>query len=293
MSAESHLVDSLPKPKALDGVVELETTGRWGTLQVNSYQWQEPRETMFKSDVAILNFMLAKQDAYLEGCYLESSFHGYKQIGDILLMPPEFTLKSRWDQGSQRSMCCALNIDVFSEMFDIEWGDPELMASLDINNPTIRASLLRLFKEVQSPGFASDIMVESMCTTLMVELYRHFTGCTIDDQVPNTAFSAEQIRTIRERFDSGESPSVVELARDHSMSVRHFSRLFRRSTGQTLRDFAASVQIEKAKTLLSQKKMLIKQVAYQCGFKSTTAFSFAFRRGTGLTPQQFRETLIH
>lgn len=285
--------DSLPKPSALEGVVEIQTSGHWGTVQINSYQWQEPRESVFKSDVAILDFLLSRSEAYLEGYYQESSSGQYRQIGDILLMPPDFTLHSRWESGKRRSMCCALNIGAFKDMFDIEWGDPQLMSSLDINNVAIRSILLRLFKEIQSPGFASEIIIESMCTTLMVELYRHFTACSLDDTSQGAVFGVDQIRRIRERFEAGESPSLAELAKDNAMSVRHFSRLFRRSTGQTVRDFAASVQIERAKTLLSQRNMLIKQVAYECGFQSTTAFSFAFRRGAGLTPQQFRETLLH
>ncbi|MFA5494978.1 MAG: AraC family transcriptional regulator [Porticoccaceae bacterium] len=285
--------DSLPKPSTLEGVVELETKGHWGTLQINSYLWQEPRESIFKSDTAILNFVLARKEADLEGCYLEASKLHYRQIGDILLMPPDFTLHSRWGSGMRRSMCYVPDTKAFSDMFDIEWGDPELMASLDINNVAVRAILLRLFQEIQRPGFASDIMIESMCATLVVELYRYFSAYNLDENTQGSGFSGEQIRRIRERFEAGESPSVADLAKDHAMSIRHFSRLFRRSTGQTLRDFAASVQIERAKALLSERQMLIKQVAYHCGFRSTTAFSFAFRRESGLTPQQYRESVLH
>ena len=41
-------------------------------------------------------------------------------------------------------------------------------------------------------------------------------------------------------------------------------------------------------TLLSDQRLLIKQVAYGAGFQNAAAFTAAFRKEVGLTPEEFR-----
>jgi AraC family transcriptional regulator len=286
--------DSLPKPSTLDGTVEVEVLVPHGTVQVNRYHWDEGGEAVFKSDVVIVDIALQPQCAPLECSYLETA-REYRRVGDILVMAPDFTLHSRWDRGDRRSMCCALYTGGFHEKLDIDWGDCELQAALNMSSNSVRTTMLRIADEVLLPAFASEVLVESLCTALIVELHRHFSRVAPDDGRVAGGLSAENIRTIREMFEEsrGQGPSVYELARRHDMSVRHFSRLFRKSTGETISDFAARIILNRAKSLLSDRRNLIKQVAYDCGFKSTSAFSFGFRRATGVTPQQFRDASLN
>ena len=45
----------------------------------------------------------------------------------------------------------------------------------------------------------------------------------------------------------------------------------------------------KAKTLLMDERLLVKEVAYLSGFQNAAAFTAAFRKATGQTPQEFRD----
>ena len=66
--------------------------------------------------------------------------------------------------------------------------------------------------------------------------------------------------------------------------------MFKRTAGQTMRSYVASTHIARAKLLLADGDLLIKQVAYRSGFRSAAAFGDAFRRATGLTPVQYRQS---
>lgn len=66
--------------------------------------------------------------------------------------------------------------------------------------------------------------------------------------------------------------------------------MFKNTTGHTLRSYVASRHIARAKVLLADGRLLVKQVAYRSGFRSAAAFGEAFRRATGLTPLQFRQS---
>src|SRR3546814_8719936 len=83
-----------------------------------------------------------------------------------------------------------------------------------------------------------------------------------------------------------------ELGKREGVSVRHFARPFRVSTGKAVSDYVAEVRIKRAKTLLADDRVLIKEIAYRCGFQSSSSFSSAFHRATSLTPQQFRSSRL-
>jgi AraC family L-rhamnose operon transcriptional activator RhaR len=56
----------------------------------------------------------------------------------------------------------------------------------------------------------------------------------------------------------------------------------------TVAAYITQVQLSKAKRLLLTSDKIIKQVAYETGFKNPSNFTFAFERNVGLTPTAFR-----
>jgi len=139
------------------------------------------------------------------------------------------------------------------------------------------------------------LLVESLSTSLAVELRRHFDMLDPEDIATERGLTAPQLRNIRDALQDEDAKSpltVAELARREGLSVRHFSRLFRISTGKTVSDYAAQIRIERAKALLADERVLIKEVAYRCGFQSSSSFSSAFRHATNLTPQEFRRSWL-
>src|SRR3546814_6032829 len=113
-----------------------------------------------KADSPIIYILLSRRFAVLEASFLESSRPEPRPVGDILFMPPNYTLHSRWDRGDRRSMCCVLDASAFSDLFEFDWEDKKLAASLDISNGFIRGTMMRLVGEALSPGFASELLVE-------------------------------------------------------------------------------------------------------------------------------------
>lgn len=84
-----------------------------------------------------------------------------------------------------------------------------------------------------------------------------------------------------------EVPSLDELATLCNLSVRQLTRGFRVRRGYSIGEYVANSRINGAKRLLASGEN-IKAVAYLLGFSSPSAFSYAFRRATGMTPGEFR-----
>jgi AraC family transcriptional regulator len=285
------IIDTLPKPSALEGTVEYQVQSRVGTIQVNRYHWTEPREAVFKSDAPIIDIVLSRRLAQLDAEFLEAPWSKPREVGDILFMPPNYTLHSRWTRGDRRSMCCVFDAQSVADMFEVDWEDRKLAASLNICNGFIRGTLMRLLSEALAPSFAGELLVESLSTALAIELRRHFNMLDPEVLSGDNGLGLARLRRIRDALEEENASNpvtVADLAQREGLSVRHFLRLFRRATGMSVSDYVAKTRLERAKVLLADERILIKEVAFRCAFQSTSSFSSAFRRATSLTPQQFR-----
>lgn len=98
----------------------------------------------------------------------------------------------------------------------------------------------------------------------------------------------EAIRFIRDHF--AENISRNELAARLHCSPAHFSRVFSRTTGYTFKDFLIQCRLEKAKELLCHSHLQVAAIACAVGYEDPFQFSKVFRKRTGVSPRQFRES---
>jgi AraC-like DNA-binding protein len=82
--------------------------------------------------------------------------------------------------------------------------------------------------------------------------------------------------------------SVGQIAAAASLSVFHFSRAFRGTTGLSPYRYLLHCRVAMACDLLSAGDMPIAEVAAQAGFSDQSHMTNVFRRLSGLTPSQYR-----
>lgn len=86
----------------------------------------------------------------------------------------------------------------------------------------------------------------------------------------------------------GDPDSVDAMAAKVGMSKYHFIREFRRVTGVTPWRYVINRRITRAKALLSNTGLSVKQVSYEVGFEDPNYFSRLFARETGVAATDFR-----
>jgi AraC family transcriptional regulator len=218
--------------------------------------------------------------------------HRFERVGPVLLLPRAEALQFRSEGGRQSSILCLLKPEPIAEWLeqDIKWTDRRLQASLDISNENIRSLLRRLGQELRYPGFARELMAELISGQIAVELARY---CAAIDESPGAGGLASwRLRVIDERLaEVREAPTLAELARICNMSVRQLTRGFRASRGCSIGDYINQSRIDTAKRLLAGEDS-VKAIARAMGFASASSFSYAFRRGAGVTPRQFRTRVL-
>ncbi len=87
-----------------------------------------------------------------------------------------------------------------------------------------------------------------------------------------------------------EPMDLATLASVAHFSPYHFHRLFAGLMGETLNQFIQRVRLEKAAAMLiNQPNESITQVAFACGFSSSSTFARAFKETFGKSASQWRE----
>lgn len=96
------------------------------------------------------------------------------------------------------------------------------------------------------------------------------------------------IQHINDNLDS--KIQLTDLATVAQMSLFHFSRTFKSFMKMSPAHYISKVKIEKSKGLLLNTDLNILQIALEVGFDNQSYFSQVFRKHTGQTPEQFRNS---
>lgn len=88
-----------------------------------------------------------------------------------------------------------------------------------------------------------------------------------------------------------ENISVVELAKQANMSVRHFTRIFQNVYNTSPNAYIIRHRVQHSYSLLRNSDLTIADVAYTCGFNDSTYYTRQFKKLTGITPKQYRNML--
>jgi len=83
-------------------------------------------------------------------------------------------------------------------------------------------------------------------------------------------------------------PSIDELARLAGMSPRNLTRMFRRATGISLKEFSSHLKLEFAGTLLHNPALTVESVAERCGFKDARQLRRLWNSNYNETPSSWK-----
>ncbi|WP_044207760.1 AraC family transcriptional regulator [Flammeovirga sp. OC4] len=81
-------------------------------------------------------------------------------------------------------------------------------------------------------------------------------------------------------------PTLEELAELYGYSVSKLRRDFQQVFGTSMIKFHLNYRLEKAKILLATEANNIQNISRMCGFKSSSKFSFYFKKKYGITPKE-------
>ena len=117
-------------------------------------------------------------------------------------------------------------------------------------------------------------------------------------------FSKEEIQNFSQRLEAlmreeklylDSELSLNDLSERMALSVHQLSELINQGHGLNFNDYINQFRVEEFKNLLLQSRFAndtLLAVAFEAGFNSKTTFNTSFKKFTGLTPSQYKRTLI-
>ena len=76
------------------------------------------------------------------------------------------------------------------------------------------------------------------------------------------------------------------------LSENYFSHCFKLALGDSPFRYLSKLRVSHAKALLATTALSIGAIAGECGFRTVSSFSCAFRKEAGKTPSEFREEAL-
>ena len=148
------------------------------------------------------------------------------------------------------------------------------------NNPTLIKSIIKnkqrdFYDKVESRGIVYQLMARFLKNAKpKIE--------TNDDRIQKA------LSYIRKNiYQKIEIDSLAEIS---CLSKDHFIRLFKKEVNNTPLQYINQKRIEKAQLILITDNMSIKNIAYLLGYEDQSYFNRLFKKLTGLTPQQYKDT---
>ena len=86
-----------------------------------------------------------------------------------------------------------------------------------------------------------------------------------------------------------EDISVETLASRCGYTAYYFSRIFKKETGKTVREYIRSAKFRQAKILLATTSLSVQEISEKLGFCSQSYFSNKFRESEGVLPTEYRQ----
>ncbi len=83
--------------------------------------------------------------------------------------------------------------------------------------------------------------------------------------------------------------SLETVSREVNINPYYFSKKFKEETGVNFIDYLTDIRIGKAKELLKEDKLSIKEVCLASGYSDPNYFSRIFKKVENITPSEFRE----
>jgi len=167
-------------------------------------------------------------------------------------------------------------------------GALELQRQEDIHDPRIQHLMYALLEDLREGCPAGSQYALSLVTALCVHLARRYTVRRAQPSspvMPRTRLN-RVLAFIEERVD--ENLRLADLAKAAGMSMFHFAKLFKQSTGHSPHQYVLARRMEKAKQLLRQEGVSVLEVSARTGFVDQRHFTKVFRRFTGFTPTAYR-----
>lgn len=162
----------------------------------------------------------------------------------------------------------------------------------EIQGSRISDTFVRAVEEWVNKDYGYEISLKEQVTDIFLWAVRrlhqsgyHMSSRTGDDSEENVRLIRRAVEYVHDNFATADEAQTAAYI---NVSYSHFSRLFRRVTGKSFKDYLLATRIDAAERMLLGSDESITEVALSCGFATSSHFIDRFKHIKGMTPRQYR-----
>lgn len=169
-------------------------------------------------------------------------------------------------------------------------ADVQLHDVLKSPDPIVTAAVAAITREAEHHELGGALYVEAVATQLIVHLLRKYASVTFREPIGKGKLSPAQARRLTAYIDDRlhERLDLQTLAAAVGMGMWTFIRHFRESFGQTPHAYIIDRRIDRARRLLAEGSLPIKEIASLCGFADQAHMTRMFQTHLHTTPAMLR-----
>ena len=233
-------------------------------------------------------------------CFILPHGHPYRIASDLRLPPIDYRIVidgrspgkvTVWNGGGRTT--------IISATFSVEAGPAKMLLGIlppiakvddDIEQPTLRRSLLHMMQEFGEAQPGSRLIIEHLAAMMLAQTLRAYSTRTGNVQIGWLfALADPRIGPVIGAMHGhpAHAWTLASLARRAAMSRTGFAVRFKHSVGVTPMIYLTQLRVLLASDRLSSSDVSVAVVAEAFGYASESAFSAAFKRHLGRSPRQF------
>ena len=159
-----------------------------------------------------------------------------------------------------------------------------------IDDAVMRGLVSSLMPAFENPEQATRLFVEHVTLAVAIHAAKTYGAMMPATLSARGGLAAWQVKRAQETLAANLEGdiSLADLANDCGLSASHFSRAFRQSTGLSPHRWLMQRRVDRAKSLLPDRKLSLAEIALSCGFTDQSHFTRVFSAFVGISPGAWR-----
>jgi AraC family transcriptional regulator len=169
-------------------------------------------------------------------------------------------------------------------------GHVDMPAAFGACDPQVVSLVNALVDETVAGGPTGALYAEHLGAALALRLAGCYAPGRLGPRASRGGITPQRLRRIDDYIEAhlDRRVSLEELAALAELSLSHFARQFKVTSGRAPHEYVLHRRLERARQMLLETGGTVSEIAVHCGFSDPSHFVRAFRRHFGATPGHWR-----
>lgn len=179
------------------------------------------------------------------------------------------------------------HIEIEQNWFDnLDFDTKDLQGSINISNSDLKFLMYKIFRETKVDDYQSQLSIQMLLLETLAKMLRN--NQTKSNKKPTWVSEINMI--MNDQFS--DNLSLDYLSKTLNIHPVHLSRDFSKYFNSSFGEYIRKLKVEKSLELISQKKLDLTAIAFECGFSDQSHFTRCFKEINGINPSEYKKILF-